>query len=438
MTKMKKIISLALVVSSFLLFRIVHAVFYPVQVQSFTICPSGSAIGDTTLCIQSFKDIGGTNLTMTAFGAMGYGTIDPNNGSQEESITFTGVTQNSNGTASLTGVNSVTLYQPFVLTGNITKNHAGAATFVISNTSYFYNQIYLNATDPTSPQNIATKNYVDGKAFGGIGGASESATGTVQIATNLQAASSTSSGTVGRLALPSSISTSTYNASGALQVVVTQNNNKIDSNFISSSTLFATSSFSGTPIASIGKNIIIATTTQVFSVPSGVTYFDVQCIGGGGGGAQSVGNGGAAGGGAGAYIRSIVNVTATSSFTITIGAGGLANGGTGGDSSFGVFLSAKGAVGNAGGVASTTITNNVISLAGSAGGGGAQITGLAISGLGASSFFGNGAMAVYITSGSQIGNSSTVWGTGGSGASVLDGSTKNGGAGAAGVCIVMW
>jgi hypothetical protein len=78
--------------------------------------------------------------------------------------------------------------------------------------------------------------------------ASETVQGYVELATGLEAASSSSVGGTGaRTAIPSSIATSTYNsATAGLKVVVTQNNGKIDSGFISTSTLLAASMTSPT------------------------------------------------------------------------------------------------------------------------------------------------------------------------------------------------
>ncbi len=114
----------------------------PVQAQAFSLSGAGSSIGDTVLNLKSFKDILGVNLTMTQFGSIGYGTIEPGNNSQEEQISFSGVTQNSDGTAQLTGVKHVLFITPFTESSGMTITHAGSVTFVISNTAGFENAIY--------------------------------------------------------------------------------------------------------------------------------------------------------------------------------------------------------------------------------------------------------------------------------------------------------
>lgn len=88
----------------------------------------------------------------------------------------------------------------------------------------------------TNQQNLATVNYVNSVAFSGAGivNATASVSGVVQLATALQQASSTSIGSSGAsLVLIAANATSTYNsATAGRQVVVTQPNGKIDSNFL--------------------------------------------------------------------------------------------------------------------------------------------------------------------------------------------------------------
>ena len=112
----------------------------PVQAQSFTLYGGGVLIGNTSITLSSFLDINGNQLTMSNFGTVGTGTVEPNNGSQEEQIIFTGVTVNSNGTTTLTGVSSVGFESPYTQTSGFTKNHAGLTTYVLSDTAYFNSQ----------------------------------------------------------------------------------------------------------------------------------------------------------------------------------------------------------------------------------------------------------------------------------------------------------
>ncbi len=160
-----------------------------VQAQPFTLAGAGSSVGDATLTLQTFAQINGTLLTMTDFGTKGFGTIQPNSADFEEQIAFTGVTQNANGTATLTGVSTVMMVSPYTETPNLATPHAGGVVFVISNTAGFYDT-FVNKNDDESitglwtfssgamPQldvyatpfineQFATKKYVDLTASGG-------------------------------------------------------------------------------------------------------------------------------------------------------------------------------------------------------------------------------------------------------------------------------
>lgn len=114
----------------------------PVQVQPFALNGAGVVIGDTTVRLKSFLLIDGiTPITMAMFGSKGFGTLEPGNNTLEEQISFTGITQNADGTATLTGVSSVEFVTPFTETSGLNKTHAGSTSFVISNDAGFYNAI---------------------------------------------------------------------------------------------------------------------------------------------------------------------------------------------------------------------------------------------------------------------------------------------------------
>lgn len=152
--------------------------FYPLQAQNFSLSGAGSSIGDVVLNLKSFKDINGTVIAMTDIGAIGYMTLEPGNGTQEEQISFTGVTQNSDGSAQLTGVKSVLFKTPYTATSGMTITHPGSVVAILTNTSGFYTQFGIladdetitgtwMASDPLSAQQLATKAYVDNTVNGG-------------------------------------------------------------------------------------------------------------------------------------------------------------------------------------------------------------------------------------------------------------------------------
>lgn len=195
---------------------------YPFQTQSLTLSGSGNAINDTTLVLSSFNDINGVAVTsMAPFGAKGSGTIEPNNGTQEEAITFTGLTANSNGTVTLSGVSTVLFQTPFTETSGLAKQHPGGATFIITNTAWYENENSIVANDetitgkwtfpnnantpvlgasyvaPTVQTQVASKGYVDAVAISGAPNATTSVQGLVQLATAAQVLSKTATGSTG-------------------------------------------------------------------------------------------------------------------------------------------------------------------------------------------------------------------------------------------------
>ncbi len=180
--------------------------FLPAQLQQFSLAGSGSSSGDTSIILTSMTDIDGNLLTMADLGDIAYGTLEPNNSTQEEQISFTGLTQNVNGSATLTGVKHVLFLSPWTETSGTTKNHPGGSAFILSNTSGFYkhfvstdenqtvNDILTFAsgatpliTDlPSTPLMAANKQYVDNVVSFGAPIASPSVAGLVQQATQAQ------------------------------------------------------------------------------------------------------------------------------------------------------------------------------------------------------------------------------------------------------------
>lgn len=108
------------------------------------------------------------------------------------------------------------------------------------------------------------------------------------------------------------------------------------------------------------------TANTTFNREPDMGWAEVGCQGGGGGGGSSSRGsnfyGGGGGGGVGAWISRQVDISGSSTFSVTVGAGGIAGatagaaGGTGGTSSFGSLVSATG--GNGGTGTSTTNGGN--------------------------------------------------------------------------------
>ncbi len=152
--------------------------FSPLQTQPYYLAGAGSVIGSTSITLKTMKDIDGNAITMAFFGAIGYGTLEPGNNTLEEQISFTGITNNANGTTTLTGVMSVDFETPYTSTSGLLKTHAGSSVFVISNTSGFYSQFGIkqntetvtglwSVPDPVNVMNIANKQWVLSVVNGG-------------------------------------------------------------------------------------------------------------------------------------------------------------------------------------------------------------------------------------------------------------------------------
>jgi len=150
----------------------------PAQLQNFSLYSSGVSIGDITMTLSAFTSIDGVPLSMSDFGTIGYMTVEPGSRDREEQISFTGVTQNSNGTATLTGIKTVLFLSPYTESVGFDKSHPGGVTAVVTNTSGFYNKFpikdnnesitgYWAVPDPVSNTDIANKEWVLSVVNGG-------------------------------------------------------------------------------------------------------------------------------------------------------------------------------------------------------------------------------------------------------------------------------
>lgn len=146
--------------------------YQPLQAQKFSLAGAGAVAGATSIILKTFTMIDGTNIAMSDLGAIAYMTLEPGNSTLEEQISFTGVTQNSNGTATLSGVKTVLMDYPYTETSGLAQTHAGSTTAVLSNTTGHYNQFAIKQNDetisgqwlvptPLSGTAVANKNYVD-------------------------------------------------------------------------------------------------------------------------------------------------------------------------------------------------------------------------------------------------------------------------------------
>lgn len=346
----------------------------PVGGTQYYLSGAGITSSATTIQLTSFKTPDGRAITMANFGTVGYGAIDPQTTTKIEDISFTGITQNGNGTAVLTGVTrGLDFIYPYASSVNLSYAHSGGATFIITNTAgFYYNEFAMqnNAnvnTWPFASTSPATKGYVDFVAFNGAAVINANTTnkGVVQIGTAANAAASTGTGSTGAtLVIPTSVATSTFNAATSINVIpVTGSLGTIDQGFLPASTTkamtFASSTYFGSTYAfDIGKNERVFTASSSWPVPQGIHKVFVRMVGGGGTGAA--GNSCSTGGSSGGYAEGFIDVSATSSvFVIVGGAAGSSATTTSsfGYPTFGIMATVGGNGGNTGSGASTAGAN---------------------------------------------------------------------------------
>lgn len=441
--------------------------------------PAATAVFETSLASPITSSA--TSMTLAANAVRGGGALSGFNcfsvdegSAQAETIcgtvSGTSVTSLTRGISQATGTTTVAALQfshrrganvkitDFPVIQILKAQNNGEDTF---NNPLKYNSIATTTLDDDR-NNIPSWGLVLDTALTGAGavGASETAQGYVEQATQIEVASSTPTGGTGaNLYIPASAATSTYNSATApLRVVVTKNSGKIDDYFISTSTLLtnldlATTTIIGDlPAWSIGKQMqaFTSTGTTTFSVPSGITKVSVTVVGGGaGGGSCSVaGSAAGAGGGGGGGGTAIENVDVTGTTTIQVyvaptgGAGANGSWSTFGTNGF--YLYSTGGTagvsegsGGAGGVG----VGGDLNIAGSGGGSGIvedASNDKFESGAGGGTTLGGGGIGVASNNNGVAGGDGGNYGGGGGGGACENSNSANGGTGAQGVVIVRW
>lgn len=213
----------------------------------------------TTIKLSSFTEpTSGTPYTMAYLNSsIEYATIAPQT-SQSEFISFSGITQNSDGSATLTGVvRGLSRSYPYTASATFALPHAGQSRFILSDAPQVFNSYAslsntqtftaVNTFGSTTPpqydanpvwanfstQIFADVAYVNSVVAAGAANASETVKGIIQLATGAQAAAGTSSGSTGaRLALGNNLATSTPYNSGTNVIPVTGTNEKLSQLFL--------------------------------------------------------------------------------------------------------------------------------------------------------------------------------------------------------------
>lgn len=150
-----------------------------VQGQDYTLAGAGIGIADTQIVLNSMLlPTVNTPVTMTMFGALGFATLEPET-QREENISFTGIVQNLNGTATLTGVTrGLGLVSPYTQDLANRRGHAGSTILRITNSAPWYDGfankfndeditgVIWTIDDPVVDRQIANKQYVDAAIIG--------------------------------------------------------------------------------------------------------------------------------------------------------------------------------------------------------------------------------------------------------------------------------
>ncbi len=414
-----------------------------------------SSIGttNTTIKLSSFLEpVSGTPYTMAIINtSKAYGTLDPQTPDRSEFISFTGITQYADGTATLTGVTrGLSRSYPYTTSTTFKQTHSGQSIFVMSNSPQIYNDIYtyidaaaiaggvpattsliglsklstapVDALHPIAVENSDTRIPAQGENDA-LAGTSGTPSSTNKYVTNDDATA--------RLALKAGIKFGGTGADGALAITTGTTTINLGSaavvvkNYTSISITgdgvlaFSNPHANGTMIIlkSQGNVTLTSSATPMISVASlgstgaGFSLFNVSTIGGNGQNGGSGNNYAGGGGGGGAGYQS-----------------GSAGGNGGGNPIYGTP--------GTGGVASsvyTTIGSKVIPFViGSLGGVGGVYNGSAGGG-------GRGGGALYIECGGAL-NFTTASGiscAGAVGGNATSGNSSGGGGGGAGSVVIL-
>jgi hypothetical protein len=241
------------------------ASFGPIQTQVFQIAGSGITNNATSVLLTSMAYSNGSLVQMTDLGSIGFGTIEPGTPKREEQVSFSGITQLSNGQALLTGVVRGLAFNPLTQGCNgsttLSVSHAGGVNFVLSNTACFYQQFAItgntttitgawnfsstvptsnlsNASDSANPQNLVTQANLASTSFAGVVNGSPIQKGIFQEATRPQLAAASGTGSTGADLVITPLLTAS-SSQATTSIVVTNGGGTIDPSFVSSTQTYS-------------------------------------------------------------------------------------------------------------------------------------------------------------------------------------------------------
>lgn len=189
----------------------------------------------TTIILETLVDIYGNRITSSNLGSLNYGTIEPGIDEKREIISFTGITNNANGTDTLTGVTrNLAAVSPYTQISATGRTHSGGSTFILTNNPQVLDKFLSSENDETITgtytftstsqpkydthptftldEAIIDKKYADDLAITGSPDMSTTVKGIAEEATEAEINADTGAGgTSARLAVnPSTLATSKY------------------------------------------------------------------------------------------------------------------------------------------------------------------------------------------------------------------------------------
>ena len=269
--------------------------------ETYYLAGSGVSASQTTLDLTKFGYTQPNSVyqtfAMANFGDLGCGTIQPGTSKKQEFVSFTGITQNSDGTAQLTGLSrGLERFSPYAASTTLQTAHAGGSTFVISNSPPCFYESYANrtasttitsrwifdiypefknTTNATTSNQFATKGYVDAITLQGAATSTESVGGIVELATEVEVASSTATTSVKPLVIQAQNASSSpivgcddTSVAGSLCVPVAQKDGKLKQAWLNLNEGFVFNSASST-IRNLSSDN--ATTTNATSTTMAVS-----------------------------------------------------------------------------------------------------------------------------------------------------------------------
>lgn len=148
--------------------------------QTYYLAGSGLSSSATSITLTSFTiPQNGLKITDAMMSETFYLTIEPGSRSRQEIVSCTTVTQNGDGTATLSGcTRGLSPVTPYTASTSLQFAHSGGSSVIFSNPPQLYNQAAFKDNDetitgtwlvptPLSDTQIATKKYVDDNVNGG-------------------------------------------------------------------------------------------------------------------------------------------------------------------------------------------------------------------------------------------------------------------------------